>query len=562
MNALLTSRTTPLNTTVLARLAERWRPVGLYLACLDREGVLLWHDAQMPRVLAMCLTIESPIPHQVRRLGEAVTAEGVRLHAQIPWIQMQLQPILRRRKVSGWIVLVGRTEQANPTSEELARFAQRSSMDAQSLVSLSHKAPLVPVAIFATLVRVAEHMHEDLQSLAITHGELANVTEQLSSVYEELSLLSKISSGMRFSQKPQTFLETVAREVQEIGDFRAVLIALAQHADEQAEAQLEDASVVIGECGVDSAVLLKALHEPIHDALTVGETQVHNEIAPDCDWAKLSDRLRRFVCVPLVRDHRALGMLLAVDKNDATEFSSVDLKLLNNVGSQCSIFLENAALYHDMQDLFMGVLHALTRSIDAKDAYTRGHSQRVAELSRALARRIGLTDEQCERVYLSGLLHDVGKIGVPEAVLTKPGRLTDDEFATIRKHPAIGAQILGNIRQLQDIVPGVLFHHERWDGHGYPHLLSGDNIPLMGRIICVADSFDAMSSTRTYRPSLPLETVLCEITRCAGSQFDPALAKVFITLDFAPYMRSVAETQSAAGTAAIVPQLETEGAAT
>jgi HD-GYP domain-containing protein (c-di-GMP phosphodiesterase class II) len=561
MTALLTSRMTPLNTTVLARLAERWRPVGLYLAYLDRDGGLLWHDAQMPRVLSLCLTIESPVPHQVKRLGEAVTAEGVRLHAHIPWIQMQLLPILRRRKVSGWIVLVGRTEQANPASEELARFAQRASLDAPSLVSLSHKAPLVPASLFASLVRLAENMHEDLQSLAGANGEIANVTEQLSSVYEELSLLSKISSGMRFSQKPQTFLESVAREVQEIGDFRAVFVSLTQHADDPDEVHFQDASVVVGDCGVESAELLKAVHEPIHDALTVGETQVHNEISPECDWARLADRLQRFVCVPLIRDHRVLGVLLAVDKNDATEFNSVDLKLLNNVGHQCSIFLENAALYNDMQDLFMGVLHALTRSIDAKDAYTRGHSQRVAELSRALARRIGLTDEQCERVYLSGLLHDVGKIGVPEGVLTKPGRLTDVEFAAIRKHPAIGAQILGNIRQLQDIVPGVLFHHERWDGHGYPHLLSGDNIPLMGRIICVADSFDAMTSTRTYRPALPLETVLQEIIRCAGSQFDPALAKVFVTLDFAHYLRSVAEAQATTGAPAAAAPLDVQGVA-
>jgi HD-GYP domain-containing protein (c-di-GMP phosphodiesterase class II) len=545
MNALLTSRTTPLNTTVLARLAERWRPLGLYLACLDRDGGLLWHDAQMPRILAMCLTIESVIPHQIKRLGEAVTAEGVRLHAQIPWIQIQLMPILRRRKVTGWIVLIARTDQAFPASEELARFAQRASMDAQMLVSLSHKAPLIPARQFSALVRLAEQMHEDLHSLAVSHGELSSVAEQLSSVYEELSLLSKISSGMRFSQKPQTFLETVARDVQELCGFRTILISFARHPETQVDVQFEDASVVIGDCGVAPAVLLKTLHEPIHDALSVGESQVHNEIAPDCDWAKLNSHLHRFVCVPLVRDHRAFGLLLAIDKNNATEFNSVDLKLLNNVGNQCSIFLENAALYHDMQDLFMGVLHALTRSIDAKDTYTRGHSQRVAELSRSLARKIGLSDEQCERVYLSGLLHDVGKIGVPEAVLTKAGRLTAEEFATIHKHPAIGAQILGNIRQLQDIIPGVLFHHERWDGHGYPHALSGDKIPLMGRIIAVADSFDAMTSTRTYRPAMPLETVLQEISRCGGSQFDPALARVFVTLDFTSYLKAVAEAQLA-----------------
>ena len=544
MNALLTSRASPLNTTVLARLAERWRPLGLYLACLDREGGLLWHDAQMPRVLATCLTIESVLPHHITRLGEAVTAEGVRLHAQIPWVQMQLLPLLRRRKVTGWIVVVARTEQALPVSEELARFAQRCSLDAQALVSLSHKAPLVPPGLFAQLVRAVEQMHGDLQALSVSQGELGNVTEQLSSVYEELSLLSKISSSMRFSQKPQAFLETVAREVHDIGNFRAVIVALARRSDEQAAVAFEDDPVVIGDCRIEAALLLKALHEPIHDALAVAETQVHNEIAPECDWAKLGDRLRRFVCVPLARDRRPLGVLLAIDKNDALEFNSVDLKLLNNLGNQCSIFLENAALYSDMQDLFMGVLHALTRSIDAKDAYTRGHSQRVAELSRALARRIGLPDEQCERIYLSGLLHDIGKIGVPESVLTKPGRLTEEEFTAIRKHPSIGAQILGTIRQLQDVIPGVLAHHERWDGHGYPHLLAGADVPLMGRVICIADSFDAMSSTRTYRPPLPLETVLREIVRCAGSQFDPALARVFVSMDFASYQRSIAEARS------------------
>jgi putative nucleotidyltransferase with HDIG domain len=309
----------------------------------------------------------------------------------------------------------------------------------------------------------------------------------------------------------------------------------------------------VGNCPIDAADLLKALQEPILDALSGGETQIHNEIADDCDWSHLRTHLRRFICVPLERDHRPLGVIIAIDKNDTTEFNSVDMKLLNNVGNQCSIFLENAALYSDMQDLFMGVLHALTRSIDAKDAYTRGHSQRVAELSRALARKVGLSDEQCERVYLSGLLHDVGKIGVPEAVLTKPGKLTEAEFDAIKKHPEIGAQILGNIKQLQDIIPGVLYHHERWDGRGYPAQRGGEDIPLMGRIICVADSFDAMSSTRTYRPALPLETVLAEIARCAGAQFDPALAKVFSTLDFGPYRQAMEEQTAALAAAAIPP---------
>src|SRR4051812_44003820 len=140
MNQNVTSRTISPPATVLARLAERWRPVGLYLASLDRDGALLWHDPQMPRALSMCLTQESVLPHQIKRMGEAVTPEGVRVHAQLPWIQIHLLPTLKRRKVTGWMVVIGRTDQVATGSEELARFAQRAAVDVQALASLSQKA--------------------------------------------------------------------------------------------------------------------------------------------------------------------------------------------------------------------------------------------------------------------------------------------------------------------------------------------------------------------------------------------------------------------------------------
>lgn len=560
-NMVTTAKGSQINTAVLSRLADRWRPVGLFLACLDKDGNLLWHDSQMPRIMSMCLTTDTTISLQIKRLAEMGNTVATRVQGQLPWVQLQLVPVARRRKISGWIALLGRTETVTAGNEEVARFAQRVAMDAQALVTQAQRVPLVPAAMFTALTKVAEQMHEDLQGAAVVSNELGNVTEQLTSVYEEISLLYKISSGMRFSQKPETFLETVCRELQAIGNFRSVLVSLQRREEEGPEPAFTQASVQVGQCVMEVGEILKAVKGPIKEALAAGETRVHNEIPGDCDWAHLRTAMQRFVCVPLERDHRPLGVMIAIDKNDGTEFNSVDMKLLNNVGNLCSMFLENAALYADMQDLFMGVLHALTRSIDAKDAYTRGHSQRVAELSRELARKMGLPEEQCERVYLSGLLHDVGKIGVPEQVLTKPGRLTDAEFDAIKKHPAIGAQILGNIKQLQDIIPGVLYHHERWDGRGYPYQLAGENIPLMGRIICVADSFDAMSSTRTYRPALPLETVLEEIKRCAGQQFDPTLAKLFVTLDFLPYRQAVEEQRFIAASSAPVPLLDIPGAA-
>jgi len=545
MNTVQTSRQIAApSTAVFARLAERWHPAGLYLACFGRDGSLLWHDNRMPRLLALAVTGWPTLAAQIRELPDTLEpCQPIEL-SLFAGVELHLVPIARRRKVAGWIAIIARVDTVAP-QEDIHRLASRAAMDVQSMLAEAARAPLVAGPQLRALATVVGQMHEDLHGGGMVHQELSSVTEQLSGVYEEISLLYKISSGMRFSQKPQAFLQEVCREVQEIGNFRAVLVALARRDDDAAAPTLGEVAVQVGTCGVPGHALVRTLSTPIHEALRLGEPQVHNHIPVGAEWHSLAAVVQRFVCVPLMRDKRTLGVMLALDKNDQSEFTSVDTKLLGNVASQCSIFMENANLYQDMQDLFMGVLHALTRSIDAKDAYTRGHSQRVAELSRTLAQKIGLPEEQCERVYLSGLLHDVGKIGVPEAVLTKPGRLTDAEFEAIKKHPAIGAQILGNIKQLQDIIPGVLYHHERWDGNGYPYNLAREAIPLMGRIICVADSFDAMSSTRTYRPALPLETVLAEVARCAGAQFDPALAKVFVGLDFTAY-RDAIEAQISA----------------
>ena len=188
-------------------------------------------------------------------------------------------------------------------------------------------------------------------------------------------------------------------------------------------------------------------------------------------------------------------------------------------------------LFEDVHGLMMGLLHSLTSAVDAKDAYTCGHSERVAAAQPAPgAARSACRDAQVEQIYMAGLLHDVGKIGVPESVLQKTGRLTPEEFEQMKKHPQIGARILADIKQVKDLIPGVLHHHERYDGKGYPAGLAGENIPLMGRIICLADCFDAMTSNRTYRKALPLEVALTEIRRCAGTQFDPTFAEAFLRI--------------------------------
>lgn len=172
----------------------------------------------------------------------------------------------------------------------------------------------------------------------------------------------------------------------------------------------------------------------------------------------------------------------------------------------------------------------LSEAIDAKDKYTQGHSGRVAAYAKEIARRLGYSRERQDAVYMMGLLHDVGKIGVPDAVISKPGRLTDEEFALIKTHPKVGQKILNNIREMPTLSAGARWHHERYDGRGYPDGKAGEEIPEEARIIAVADSYDAMSSCRSYRKALPQEKVRSEIEKGAGSQFDPRIAKVMLEM--------------------------------
>jgi HD-GYP domain-containing protein (c-di-GMP phosphodiesterase class II) len=247
------------------------------------------------------------------------------------------------------------------------------------------------------------------------------------------------------------------------------------------------------------------------------------------------------VAAPLVISDQYHGAVIAFNKIDG-EFDSADLKLISSISGQATIFLENRHLYEDVQDLLMGSLHALTASIDAKDPYTCGHSRRVAIVSRKLAQLFGFDEHHAERVYLAGLMHDVGKIGIPEAVLCKPGKLTSSEYKTMQRHPEIGATILSGIRQMEDLIPVILHHHERLDGGGYPAGLSSGEIPIEAMIVGLADSFDAMTSSRTYRNTMPLTAVITEIRRCSGTQFDPRLAELLLSLDLEDVLTQIRTT--------------------
>jgi HD-GYP domain-containing protein (c-di-GMP phosphodiesterase class II) len=267
------------------------------------------------------------------------------------------------------------------------------------------------------------------------------------------------------------------------------------------------------------------------------------------DWTKLLEpdrhELARAVgslvaIEPVTHDDKVVGALLVGNKTGADlDFTSGELQFLDATADFLGIFHENLARFAEQRALFLGTLKALTAAVDAKDPYTRGHSERVALLASQMAIKLELPAAELEVYRLAGLVHDVGKIGVPEVVLCKPGRLTDAEFEKIKLHPVIGHRILKGIPSLAKVLPGVLHHHERWDGSGYPKKIAGEQIPLIARVLALADTFDAMSSTRSYRPALPRTEVFAELRLKAGSQFDPGLVERFLSMDFGSYDRLV-----------------------
>lgn len=184
----------------------------------------------------------------------------------------------------------------------------------------------------------------------------------------------------------------------------------------------------------------------------------------------------------------------------------------------------------DVKTLSLGVMEALANTIDAKDEYTKGHSIRVAKYSRMIATKMGLPEKDQEMIYYMGLLHDIGKIGVPNEIINKPDRLSDEEYNIVKLHPIIGYNILREIRNYPYLSMGARWHHERYDGKGYPDGKGGEEIPLLDRIITVADSYDAMTSNRSYRNYMPQEAVRKELKKNMGTQFDPEVAKCMIDL--------------------------------
>jgi HD-GYP domain-containing protein (c-di-GMP phosphodiesterase class II) len=380
---------------------------------------------------------------------------------------------------------------------------------------------------FDRLKQILKNYHADLVRQDRDQRAIDGFNTQLSQCYEEVTLTFRMSKCLTESTDPHHAVQTLCDELRAVLNYGWVAVVF--NDCESVLAPLRKSLVRSGDlpCPEPEFSALSALIDPsAGKVLTVGK----NALATMARSEVLAQKVSH--CnVPI-------GLLLAGNRggNDV-DVSSYELQLIDAMARFLELFHQNAFQFADQRRGFLGTLHALTAAVDAKDPYTRGHSDRVGLLASQLAATLGHNAETVEATRVAGLLHDIGKIGVPEAILTKPAKLSDEEFEAIKRHPVIGHEILSQIPTLAFQLPGVLYHHERWDGRGYPHGLKAEQIPLVARILGLADTFDAMSSNRAYRSARTRSHVLEEIRKSSGSQFDPNLVEPFVTMDFTEFDR-------------------------
>jgi putative nucleotidyltransferase with HDIG domain len=509
----------------LTQLRTQMREVGMTVSVWDSAGHLVGkfqpccqfcqmiHDVGAGCVKA-CEALAAKVIEENRPMWE-ISSSGCCILGT---------PIEHRHRMLGCVIACYLPKELL-TGEPLARLCSRVGLDLQASASLIQGVCRHSSDQVEEFLHILTWLLNKEQAVMTAQGELASLSANLANTYEELGLLYAISGSMNVNCLPRDFLRNVCVGILAVTNITAAAgVIQPRRPGKDGKEEI----VVVGPPQLHAEQVRRIMKEHLNPLLASGQEAVidNNFAAAPGDEVRITNLL----AVPLATEKAPIGVLIAMNKREG-DFDSVDLKLIKSISAQTAVFLEYSWLYADMKDLLMGVLHALTASIDAKDPYTCGHSRRVAAISRRLAEAAGLPPERVQRIYLAGLLHDIGKIGVPESVLRKPGKLTEEEWKLIRGHPSTAAKILSGIGQLDDVVPSILTHHERPDGKGYPCGLSADELPLEGKIIGLADCLDSMTSDRTYRPAMSLKDAVTELRRVSGTQVDKKLVDLLLSMD-------------------------------
>ncbi len=391
------------------------------------------------------------------------------------------------------------------------------------LLSLRHGLSKISAGDFGSRVFVGGRdeiggLAEDLNQMA---DNLEKTTKGQRQKYSQLTNLYKMSKAITAHRDLDDLLsEVLHQSLSLIGaetgsimlierDLDQLVIRAAKGLDERT---IKTTRVKLGE-GISGAVAVTG------KALMIKDEE---------DRVDQGSRAKDALSVPLVANEKVIGVINANNRADG-KFDRDDLRFFSTIAGQIAAAVANTTLVQDTQRAYFETIKVLAAAIDAKDKYTYGHSERVAKYAVTIARQMGLPDEDVTRIEAAAYLHDIGKIGVPDSVLTKDGRLTDEEFAMIKNHPVMAAEILEHINfPWGNIIPGVRGHHERFDGHGYPDGLAGYDIPFDARIIAVADTFDAMTSNRPYRKALDKNVAITELVKGRGTQLEHEAVDAFI----------------------------------
>ncbi len=371
-------------------------------------------------------------------------------------------------------------------------------------------------------------------ALSVSHMRLYDETLDtaisLANRIDTILTLDEINKAISSSLSREKICETAIQGIERI--IPCAMVVIIQEAKSEfaitASHWKEESAVP----GLQAGARLSLYHSAAGDALNKRKTVSIENLGTlqkpgQLDRILSEAGIATLLAVPLVSRDTVKGVLLLGDRQPGG-FAREETFVIEKIASQISVALENAKLYEDMKNLFISTVSSLANAIDAKSPWTKGHSERVMNIAAEIAQEMELSELFVEQIKIAGLLHDIGKIGILEALLEKPDKISDEQFPPMLLHPEKGVAILSPIEQLQDVLPAIRHHHEQYNGTGYPDGLKGEEIPLQARIVAVADAFDAMVSDRPYKKGFSVNKALKVLEKGAGSQFDPVVVECFL----------------------------------
>ncbi|MDA0832642.1 MAG: HD-GYP domain-containing protein [Planctomycetota bacterium] len=447
------------------------------------------------------------------RLTDIRKLEVVELNSEIVLSLFPMTPIDERPVVG---VAYARTAcESCPAALSLAAAEYDLSIDEMNC--WWRQVPVIDCDLMFDLMQNIVHRMDLLRRTFHSENEASRATQQLERLHDEMDIMHSLTLNLQMSHSPAEMARLCLLKMNGVIRSECTAIWLADHHDEAVF--YCDGEPLLSE--IDLARLISYFDTHDWNRPVIQNHQKETWIEEQFP------QLQNFIIVPVSERNHRFGWIISCNVQEATGFGPVESNLLKSIAIILGTQVRNIALYAKHDELLVSFVTSLVSTLDAKDPYTRGHSERVALVARCLADELGLPNSERDDIYLAGMLHDIGKIGVDDRVLRKDDALTPEEFEHIQQHPIIGYNILAGLKNLHRILPGVRNHHENFNGQGYPDKLKGTEISLMARILAVADSFDAMGSDRPYRKGMPLEKVEAIFRQGAGEQWDATVIDAY-----------------------------------